>query len=288
MAKDFFIDKLVVVGVGLMGGSLSLILKEKGAVGEVVGIGRGLKNLQTAKELGIVDSYTQSLEEGVKEADLILVATPVGSIAEIIKNNQQYMKDGAVITDVGSVKGDIVHDVDGFLDKRLSFVGSHPVAGTEKSGATAALSSLYNGSRCIVTPTEKTHTAALEDVKTMWQLAGAEVVVMTAEDHDKILAAISHLPHLVAYALVNSVDGIDDFNENILKYSAGGFRDFTRIASSNPEMWRDICLMNKKAMIDMTERYLGELSQLKEMLAAGDSDGLLQSFQRSKQARDAL
>lgn len=282
------INKLAIIGVGLMGGSLSLALREKGEVAEVVGIGRGLPNLEEAKRLGIIDSYTQNIRDGVKDADVIIVATPVGSIVDIIAENQKHMKDGAIITDVGSVKGDIVEAVDKVLDARLHFVGGHPIAGTEKSGASAAFPGLYRGSRCILTPTEKTDKAALDKVSRMWQAAHADVIVMETEEHDKILAAISHLPHMVAYALVNTVDGVNDFDEGILKYSAGGFKDFTRIASSSPEMWRDICLTNRTALVDMIDRFTAQLGEIKAMVEEGDNSGLLENFERSKQARDSL
>ncbi len=282
------IGKLAIIGVGLMGGSLALALKEKGEVGEVVGMGRSIENLEDAKALGIVDSYTQSLMEGLADADVVVVATPVGSIVDIIKKSQAYMKDGTIITDVGSVKGDIVQGVAEILEERLHFVGSHPIAGTEKSGATAAFPELYRGSRCILTPADGTDGEALKIVQKMWALAGAEVVNMGVEAHDKILAAISHLPHVVAYALVNTVDGISDFNENILKYSAGGFKDFTRIASSSPEMWKDICVMNRNATVDMIDRFMKELAEIREMIQEKDSEGLLEDFSRSKKARDSI
>ena len=286
--KKTLIENMAIVGVGLMGGSLAMSLREKGEVGHVTGIGRGLENLEKAKDLDIVDGYTQSLKDGLEDADMIVVATPVGSIVDLIKSNQEYMKDGAIITDVGSVKEEIVNEVDAILDSRLSFVGGHPIAGTEKSGAGAAFPELYSGSRCILTPSDKTDNRALETVENMWELTGAEVIIMDAPAHDKILASISHLPHVVAYALVNTVDGVRDFSENIMKYSAGGFRDFTRIASSSPEMWRDICFMNKKALLEMMDSYIAELREIRSMIDNDDMDGLLEDFSKSKRARDSI
>lgn len=286
--KKPLIDKLAIIGVGLMGGSLALALRRSGEAGEIVGMGRSLENLRKAEALGIIDSYTQSLKDGLKGADVVVLAIPVGSIVNVIDRAQKFIKDGAIITDVGSVKGDIVRGVDTILDGRLHFVGGHPIAGTEKSGAGAAFPDLYKGSRCILTPSETSNNSSVETVRRMWETAGAEVVVMGTGDHDKILAAISHLPHMVAYALVNTVDSIDDFKESILEYSAGGFKDFTRIASSSPEMWRDICLMNREAMLDMIDRYIGQLDEFRTMIDRGDSEGLLGSFERSKRARDSL
>lgn len=288
MVKRPLIERLAIIGVGLMGGSLAMILKQKGEVGEVVGIGRSIENLEKAKSLGIVDRFTQSLEEGVKDADVIVVATPVGSIVDVIQRGQPHMKTGALITDVGSVKGGIVREVDEILDPRLHFIGGHPIAGTEQSGADSAFPGLYRGSRCIITPTSRTDETAMAIVSRMWELTDAEVVVMGVEEHDKILAAISHLPHMVAYALVNTVDGIKDFNENIMKYSAGGFKDFTRIASSSPEMWRDICVMNRKAILDMIERYMRELERIKISIEDEAYDSLYTSFKQSKKARDSI
>lgn len=286
--KKPLIEKLAIIGVGLMGGSLAMSLREKGEVGEVVGIGRGVENLKKAKSLGIVDSYTQSIEEGVRGADIVIVAVPVSSIVPLVAKSQSYMKDGTIITDVGSVKGNIVSEIDDILDERLFFVGSHPVTGTEKSGAEAAFPTLYNDSRCIVTPTDKTDKGALKTINEMWEMAGAEVVTMGIDEHDKVLAAISHLPHVVAYALVNTVDGINDFNGNILKYSAGGFKDFTRIASSSPEMWKDICEVNHDAVLDMLNLYLAELTDIKSILESKSYDKLLNTFERSKRARDSI
>jgi len=286
--KKPIIQKLAIIGVGLMGGSLALSLKNGGYVGEVIGIGRGIENLRNAFNLGIIDKYTQNLKDGVIDADVIVVAIPVESIVDIIDKAQTFMKDGAIITDVGSVKGEIVKNVDKILDSRLAFVGGHPVAGTEKSGADAAFSTLYKGSKCILTPSKSTKGEALEKIKLMWEKTGAEVIVMSTEDHDKILAAISHLPHMIAYSLVNTVDGIDDFDESIINYSAGGFKDFTRIASSSPEMWRDICSMNKTAIVDMIDRYMKELSQLKTLIEEDSHNEILDLFSKSKKARDSL
>jgi len=282
------IEKLAIIGVGLMGGSIALSLKKKGYVGEVTGVGRGIENLKKALDLGIIDKYTLNLEDGVRDADVVVVAIPVGSIVELIAKSQGYMKDGAIITDVGSVKGEVVKGVEKIIDKRLDFVGGHPIAGTEESGAGAAFPTLYEGSKCILTPSVDSREEAFLKIRDMWEATGAEVVVMGTEDHDKILAAISHLPHVIAYSLVNTVNGIDDFDKSILSYSAGGFRDFTRIASSSPEMWRDICSMNRDAIIDMIDRYMLELSNLRTLIEEDARSGMLDYFNRSKKARDSL
>jgi len=287
-SSGFFIPRLAVVGVGLIGGSLALALKNAGAVGEVVGIGRGLANLEKALELGVVDRISRDPAAGVRDADLVFLATPVLTLAEVAAAIIPHMKPGSVLTDGGSVKGAVVRAVEPLLREEIHFVPGHPIAGTEKSGAEAAFATLYQGRRCILTPTEKTDSAALQLVRNVWETAGSEVVVMEAEKHDRILAAISHLPHMVAYSLVNAVGSYDRYEENILAYSAGGFRDFTRIASSDPTMWRDIALTNRDALLEMMERFEEFFAELKEDVRRGDGSRLYDFFFRSKKNRDAI
>ena len=286
--SDVLIPRLAVIGVGLIGGSLALALKAAGAVGEVVGIGRGLENLEKALELGVVDRFTRDLAEGVGEADLVFLSTPVLTLDEVAAAVIPHMKRGAVLTDGGSVKGAVLRAIEPLLPEGIHFVPGHPVAGTEKSGAEAAFATLYKGRRCILTPTVRTDPGALDLVRKAWEAAGSEVVVMEAEKHDRILAAISHLPHMVAYSLVNAVGSYDRYEENILEYSAGGFRDFTRIASSDPTMWRDIALTNREALVEMMERFTAFFVELKEDILLGDGDKLYEFFLRSKRSRDAI
>ncbi|TYO99567.1 prephenate dehydrogenase [Geothermobacter ehrlichii] len=284
----FFIDRLAIVGVGLIGGSLALALKEAGCVGEVTGIGRGLPNLNLALELGVVDKITRELEEGVQQADVVFLATPVMTIPDLARRVLPAMKPGAILTDGGSVKGEIVERIEPYLSGEVAFVPGHPIAGTEKSGAAAAFPTLYRDRRCILTPTERTPAAATALIRRMWETVGSEVVVMDVDKHDRILAAISHLPHMIAYTLVNAVGSYDHFEENILEYSAGGFRDFTRIASSDPAMWRDIALSNRQALLEMLERYENFLGELKRDIAAADGQKLFEFFLNSKTLRDAI
>ncbi|MBI3753663.1 MAG: prephenate dehydrogenase/arogenate dehydrogenase family protein [Deltaproteobacteria bacterium] len=287
-AGEIHFNKVAIIGVGLIGGSLAIILREKGIAKNIVGIGRGLKNLETAKKLGVIDSYTQDAREGVRDADLVVAAIPVAGIAKVIKEALPLLKKGAIVTDVGSVKKNIVDEVEKILPDTIHFVGGHPIAGTENAGVEAAFSTLFQNKRCILTPTKKTNKAALGKVKKLWEIAGSEVIVMDAEKHDKILAAVSHLPHVVAYSLVNTVSNINDFNESIIKYSAGGFKDFTRIASSPPEMWRDICLLNKDAILDVVLRFQKTLKGLEEMIKDSDGEGLQKEFEKAKAVRDGL
>jgi prephenate dehydrogenase len=285
---DFHINKLAVVGVGLIGGSLALALKEAGAVGHVVGVGRGLSNLETALKLGVVDSFTQNLADGVADADVVFLATPVQSLGSVAEQAMPYLKEGAIITDGGSVKQAVIDAIEPHLREGVHFVPGHPIAGTENSGAEAAFATLYVDRRCILTPTERTADEALECIRRMWQVVGSQVVVMEVDKHDRVLAAISHLPHMVAYALVNAVGAYDRYDENVLDYSAGGFRDFTRIASSDPTMWRDIALTNREALIEMMEQFETFFAELKEDVAMGSGERLFEFFRRSKQSRDKI
>jgi len=286
--KTFYIDKLAVIGVGLIGGSLALALKEVGAVGHVVGVGRGLANLETALRLGVVDSFTQSLAEGVADADLVFLATPVQSLGTVAEQAMPHLKPGAILTDGGSVKQAVIDAIEPHLRDDVHFVPGHPIAGTENSGAEAAFAGLYRDRRCILTPTRRTSEAAIESICRMWQLVGSQVVMMEVDKHDRVLAAISHLPHMVAYALVNAVGAYDRYGENILEYSAGGFRDFTRIASSDPTMWRDIALTNRDALVEMMGQFETFFAELKEDVASGSDERLFEFFRRSKKSRDEI
>jgi prephenate dehydrogenase len=286
--NKFPLKRLAVIGVGLIGGSLALALKKAGFVGEVIGCGRGKPNLETALKLGIIDRYERDPKKAVADADMVFLATPVCSLAAMVAEIAPALKQGAIITDGGSVKGEVLREINPLVPRGVYFVAGHPIAGTENSGAEAAFATLYVGKRCILTPDAGTDAQALETVTAMWQAAGSEVVCMPAEKHDRVLAAISHLPHMVAYSLVNAVGSYDHYEENILEYSAGGFRDFTRIASSDPTMWRDIALTNQAALLEMMEQFETFFAELKEDVRKGDVDRLFEFFVRSKQLRDAI
>lgn len=282
------INRLAIIGVGLIGGSLARVLREKGEVGEIVGIGRGSANLEKGVELGVIDRFEHDPAAGVAGADMVFIATPVCTIGEITARIAPFLPPGAIVTDGGSVKEEIVASCEPLIPEGRHFVGGHPIAGTEKSGVEASFSTLYKGKRCIITPTAKTDAAALAKVSRMWELAGSEVVIMDPVKHDKVVAAISHLPHMVAYSLVNSVGDYDGCDENILKYSAGGFRDFTRIASSDPVMWRDIALQNRTAVLEMMDFFSAHYAQLRKLVAEADGPGLEEFFDRSRQHRESI
>jgi prephenate dehydrogenase len=280
------IEKLAVIGVGLIGGSLALALREAGAVKEVVGCGRGQANLRLACSLGIVDHYTQDVAEAVRGADRVLLAVPLGAMRQTLEAMRDHLSPQAVVTDAGSVKGSVVDDLRAvFGEPPGFFVPGHPIAGTERSGAEAAFASLYRNRRVILTPLPETEAAALAAVEAMWRQCGAEVTRMSVTHHDEILAATSHLPHMLAFSLVDSLARLKE-NDEMFRYAAGGFRDFTRIASSNPVMWRDICLANRIPLDAMLKRFADELRELASLLEQGDGEGLLAIFERAKQARD--
>ncbi|MBI5598985.1 MAG: prephenate dehydrogenase/arogenate dehydrogenase family protein [Deltaproteobacteria bacterium] len=288
MNKKPYFPKVAIIGVGLIGGSLAIALKEKKLCGSIVGVGRGLENLRAAKRLGLIDSFTRDAGKGVADADLVVVAVPVAGMAKVIKQAAAHLKKGCIVTDAGSVKGPVVKEAGRVMPEGVFFVGGHPIAGTENSGAMAAFPGLFKGRKCILTPDKNTDKNALRKVAAMWRTAGSEVVLMSAARHDRVLAAVSHLPHMIAYTLVNTVSDMDVKGGGIAKYSAGGFRDFTRIASSSPEMWRDICAANRDALIAAMERFGKRLKRLRDMIDTGDLSAVERDFSRAKRVRDRL
>ncbi len=280
------IRRLAVIGVGLIGGSLVRALRAAGEVGEVVGCGRGKPNLERALELGVIDRYTHQIEEAVQDADLVFLAVPLGAMGHAFKSMRGHLQPDTVITDGGSAKACVVEACrEAFGELPPGFVPGHPIAGTEQSGVEASFAELYQNRRIILTPTGSTSPAALEKVESMWKHCGAEVTQMTVEHHDEVLAATSHLPHMLAFSLVDALSRMKE-NDEIFRYAAGGFRDFTRIASSNPVMWRDICIANKKALGEVMEYYIEEMRELAGAVSRGDADGLQEIFSRAKAARD--
>ena len=282
------INTLTVIGVGLIGGSFSRALKAAGAVQRVVGYDHNLDNLTEAVRLGVVDEAASDFATAVSSSDLVFLAVPVRSMTAVVKACAPYMAPGCVVTDGGSVKSELVSACEALMPEGCFFVGGHPIAGTEKSGAGAAFSELFQGRRCILTPTAQTNHAALDLVRSLWEKAGCRVECMEPHTHDRVFAAVSHLPHMVAYALVHAVAGSAEEEESILAFSAGGFRDFTRIASSDPSMWRDIALMNQVPLLALLDRYQQEFAVLKDKVAAGDAVWLENYFTTSKRLRDEL
>lgn len=281
--------QVTIVGVGLIGGSLGMILKRKGLADRVVGVGRRVENLKKAVELGAIDHYVVDSTEGVREADLVVLATPVDTYERHLKEWASCLKAGAIVTDVGSVKGPLVEQAEAALPHGVHFVGAHPIAGKEKTGVVAGTPQLFTGARCIITPTKTTDPEALERVRALWRETGSVVMEMDPYEHDKILGAVSHLPHVAAFALTNA---LIDLRERLIPsldlagHSGGGLRDTTRIAASSPEMWRDIFLWNRDNIVACIEAYERSLARLKQLIKSGDAARIEKELERAKQERE--
>jgi len=282
------IQRLTIIGVGLIGGSLARALKRAGACGEVVGCGRNTSHLQQAIDLGVIDRYDTHPANAVKNADIVVLAVPLGTMAPMFAAIRDALSPQTIITDAGSAKATVVADARQHLGQHFPrFVPGHPIAGTEKSGVAASFAELFENRRVILTPLEETDSQAVSLVTQMWEKTGANVVNMSVEHHDEVLAATSHLPHLLAYSLVDTLATMHDRTE-IFKFAAGGFRDFTRIASSDPRMWHDICLANRDALLKVLALFNDNLAQLAKAISKGDSQTIEDIFTRAKTARDQL
>jgi prephenate dehydrogenase len=273
--------RLAVIGVGLIGGSFALALKQAKAVSHVVGVGRNPANLKTALERGIIDSIASDVAAAARGADLVLVATPVGQYPAVFGSLRDTK---ALITDGGSTKRDVIAAARKALGKGVSrFVPAHPIAGAEKSGAAAASAELFNARRVVITPLEENAAKDISTVESAWNSCGASVSRMNAEEHDAVLATVSHLPHLLAYALVHEVAGRDN-SRQLFSFAAGGFRDFTRIASSHPEMWRDICIANRDRLLEELSKFSVKLQEIRNLL--DNPTELEKLFAEARDARD--
>jgi prephenate dehydrogenase len=280
-------QKIVIFGVGLIGGSFSLALRKAGAVGEVVGFGRSQSTLDEAKRLGILDRIGQDVAREVRDADIVLLATPVAQMTELFKRIAPHLGTHTLVTDGGSTKGDVVAAARTNLGAKLAqFVPAHPIAGAEKSGAAAALADLYQGKKVVLTPLAENPAASVARVRKAWELCGANVIELTAQRHDEVFAAVSHLPHLLSFALVHDLAQRDN-RDQLLSFAASGFRDFTRIAASSPEMWRDICLANREALLRELLQYANELHGLYQALEQSDAAKLEEVFSEARKVRSA-
>jgi prephenate dehydrogenase len=281
-------NQAVIIGVGLIGGSLGMILRRKGLASTVVGAGRRIENLKTAVSVGAIDRYVVDPSEAVKEADLVILATPVDTYERHLQEWASRLRPGAIVTDVGSVKGELVERSERQMPAGVHFVGAHPIAGKEKTGAAAGSEDLFTGRRCILTPTKQTDPQALEQVQSLWQAAGATVLTMDPHLHDRILGAVSHLPHAAAFALMNAL--VDIRSEvpslDLAGHSGGGLRDTTRIAASSPEMWRDIFLWNKDNVVACIRAYERSLGELRQLIQTEDGAGIEKLLERAKNERE--
>jgi prephenate dehydrogenase len=281
-------NRAVIIGVGLIGGSLGMIIRRKGLASSVVGVGRRVENLKTAVTVGAIDRYVVDPKDAVNDADLVILATPVDTYERHLKEWASCLQPGAIVTDVGSVKGELVERAERAMPAGVHFVGGHPIAGKEKTGAAAGSEELFAGRRCILTPTKQTDSQALDRIQSLWQEAGAVVLTMDPHLHDKILGAVSHLPHVAAFALMNAlIDIRAQVPElDLAGHSGGGRRDTTRIAASSPEMWRDIFLWNRENVVDCIGAYERSLGELRELVQKGDAAGIEKILERAKKERE--
>lgn len=278
--------KIVIFGVGLIGGSIALALKKHPEAPHIVGVGRAQQSLQEALDLGLIDSAETDIASALHAADLVIIATPVAQTPAILKAIRPYLDESTIITDAGSTKSDVMAYAKAELGDQVNqFVGGHPIAGAEKSGPAAAMADLYLSKNVILTPDAQTSNSALDQVSRLWQQCGAVVSHMSAQEHDSVFAAVSHLPHLLAFALVEDLAKRSNA-ELLFKFAASGFRDFTRIAGSHPEMWRDIALANKTALLSELRLYQQALSDMTALLEADDSRALHDLFEHASRARN--
>jgi len=283
---DVVVKKLVIFGVGLIGGSVALALKQAGTVSTIVGVGRTRASLDEALSLRVIDQAETDLSVAMQDADLVMIAAPVAQTTSILTNIKPFLDKHTVITDAGSTKSDVLASAQQVLGSHFNqFVGGHPIAGAEKSGASAATSTLYQHKNVVLTPTPDTAKSAIDTVTQLWLACGAKISTMSAADHDSIFAAVSHLPHLLAFALVDDIASRKNADQ-LFSFAASGFRDFTRIAGSHPEMWRDISLANRTALLNEITAFQTELATIKQLLAANDADGLHALFERASHARN--
>ncbi len=282
-------ETISIIGVGLLGGAIAQACRFHGVANQIIGFGRNAKNLKEAEQANIVDRSFTDLESAVKNSDLIILCTPVGVLVDRLKEMLPFLKKGCLITDVGSVKSSLVNKIDGLMSDQIRFVGSHPIAGGEKTGWKASNKELLKNARCVVTPTPRTDPRALEEIRLFWEQLGMMVEEMDADEHDYIYGAVSHLPHVVAFTLMNTVGQSKTKNhDELLSLSAGGLRDITRIASSDPVMWRDICVNNKKHLNKLIDDFQQELNIIKTYINSEDKETLQNSFQMAKDRRELL
>lgn len=278
------LDKLVIIGVGLIGGSVALAARRAGLVRRIVGVGRAGENLDAALKLGVIDAV-EPAEQAVADADFVLLAMPVGQMPGVMAAIAPHLGANAVVADAGSTKGDVVEAARASLGDALSrFVPGHPIAGAEKSGVLAAKTELFDGKKVVLTPLPENAAADVQIIADFWRGCGAHVIEMPVDLHDHIFAAVSHLPHVLAFALVEEIARRPNA-EQLFGFAAGGFRDFSRIAGSSPEMWRDICLANRSAMLQELDAYINRLAQIRGLIEAGDGTALAELFEHARNAR---
>lgn len=288
MGKPLF-NRMALVGLGLIGSSIAWAAKRKGVVKEIVGTARSQATRDRALELGFIDKSFETAAEAVAGADLVVVCVPVRASGAVAEEIGPHLAPGAIVTDVGSVKGSVVGDVEPHIPEGRYFVAGHPIAGTEHSGPDAGFAELFEGRWCILTPSDKSSAAATRKLQAFWEALGSNVEVMSPDHHDLVLAITSHIPHLIAYNIVGTVADLEtDTRSEVIKFSASGFRDFTRIAASDPTMWRDVFLANKDAVLEMLGRFSEDLSTLQRAIRRGEGDTLYELFSRTRNIRRSI
>jgi len=278
-------NRITILGVGLLGASFALALKKNGLCSTITGYGRNRENLQRAKERNIIDSFEQDPVAACRDSDLIMLSAPVGSFLGLAKAISPALKKGAILTDVGSVKGNLVREIEKMIPKDVHYIGGHPIAGSDRSGIDAASAELFRNSRCLITPTENSDPSALDKIQNLWKALGSEIIILNPEEHDRIYASVSHLPHMIAYAMVNTVAEMDS---SYLDFSGKGFIDTTRIACSSEELWSDICLLNRDNLVEALAVFQKNLDRLDQYLKAGDSDSLKAEFRKARTLRENI
>jgi cyclohexadieny/prephenate dehydrogenase len=282
-------DRVTLIGLGLIGSSLSHVMRRERLAGHIVGHARSLSTRRKALELGLVDSMHDSAADAVVGADLVILCVPVGAYGALAAELAPHLKQGCILTDVGSVKGAVVRDVGPHVPPGVHFIPGHPIAGTEQSGPESGFAELFSGRWCVLTPPENADPGAIDRLEAFWRACGSNVELMTPAHHDIVLAITSHLPHLIAYNIVATAADVEEVTDSeVIKFSAGGFRDFTRIAASDPTMWRDIFLNNRDAVLEMLGRFSEDLSALQRAIRWGDGDRLFSLFTRSREIRRSI
>ncbi|HEY7989946.1 MAG TPA: prephenate/arogenate dehydrogenase family protein [Stellaceae bacterium] len=282
-------DRVAFIGIGLIGSSLARRIRRDSLAREIVACTRRAETLEKVKQLKLADRVTADPAEAVKGADLVVIATPLSAYAEIGARIGMSLKQGAIVTDVGSVKNSAIRDLKPSLPPYVHFIAGHPVAGTEHSGPESGFAELFEGRWCILTPVNGTDPAALAKLTKLWEATGSKVVTMDPEHHDKVLAIVSHLPHLIAYTIVDTATNLErDLQSEVIEFSASGFRDFTRIAASDPVMWRDVFLANREAVLEMLQRFTEDLTALQRAIRHGEGDKLQELFTRTRAIRRAI
>lgn len=282
-------DRIALIGIGLIGSSIARDVKALGLAREVVVSTRSPETLKRAEELDLGTSYVLSAADAVEGADLIIVSVPVGASEAVARQIAPHLKPGAIVTDVGSTKASVIAQMAPHMPKTVHFIPGHPLAGTEKSGPDAGFTGLFQGRWCIFTPLPGTDAAALARLKAFWEALGSKIDEMDPEHHDKVLAIVSHLPHIIAYNIVGTADDLETVTQSeVIKYSASGFRDFTRLAASDPTMWRDVCLHNKDAILEMLARFSEDLAYLQRAIRWGEGDKLFELFTRTRAVRRSI